>query len=110
MLSSPAAWVTTVPTPTVCTTCYECGPTPGSRAWQCKLRGVHLLLVFSPSIETYEHQRHKEQVARGEDAELRTFRRKEKTQEEDERHEAYTAKHESLVLGRTHSTSYIPWA
>ena len=35
---------------------------------------------------------------------------KEKTQEEDERHEAYTAKHESLVLGRTHSTSYISWA
>src|SRR5918995_3773521 len=57
MLSSPAAWVTTVPTPTVCTTCYECGPTSGSRAWQCKLRGVHLLLVFSPSIETYEVQR-----------------------------------------------------
>src|SRR5918994_1657904 len=57
MLSSPAAWVTTVPTPTVCTTCYECGPTPGTRAWQCKLRGVHLLLVFSPSIETYEVQR-----------------------------------------------------
>src|SRR5215203_917490 len=57
MLSSPAAWVTTVPTPTVCTTCYECGPTPGSRAWQCKLRGVHLLLVFSPSFETYEVQR-----------------------------------------------------
>src|SRR5919107_1434981 len=57
MLSSPAAWVTTVPTPTVCTTCYECGSTPGSRAWQCKLRGVHLLLVFSPSIEKDQVQR-----------------------------------------------------
>src|SRR5215208_4407378 len=51
MLSSPAAWVTTVPTPTICTTCYECGPTPGSRALQCKLRGVYHLLVFSPPIE-----------------------------------------------------------
>src|SRR5215211_2533385 len=51
MLSSPVAWVTTVPTPTICTTCYECGPTPGSRALQCKLRGVSHLLVFSPPIE-----------------------------------------------------------
>jgi hypothetical protein len=55
-----------------------------------------------------EHQRHKEQVARSEDAELGPSRWEEKTQEEDERHEAYTAKHESLVLGRTHNTSYIP--
>src|SRR3712207_2540262 len=51
MLSSPAAWVTTVPTPTICTTCYERGPTPGSRAWQCKLRGVRLLFVFSTAVE-----------------------------------------------------------
>src|SRR5215203_5776167 len=57
MLSSPAAWVTTVPTPTICTTYYECGPTPGSRAWQCKLRGVHRLPVFSPSIEKDQVQR-----------------------------------------------------
>src|SRR5215203_3440339 len=57
MLSSPAAWVTTVPTPTICTTCYECGPTPGSRALQCKLRGVHLLLVFSPPIAKDQVQR-----------------------------------------------------
>src|SRR5215211_7648530 len=57
MLSSPAAWVTTVPTPTICTTYYECGPTPGPRAWQCKLRGVHRLPVFSPSIEKDQVQR-----------------------------------------------------
>src|SRR5829696_6608857 len=57
MLSSPAAWVTTVPTPTICTTCYECGPTPGSRALQCKLRGVYLLLVFSHHIEKDQVQR-----------------------------------------------------
>src|SRR5918994_5347869 len=57
MLSSPAAWVTTVPTPTICTTCYECGPTPGSRALQCKLRGVCLLLVFSHPIEKDQVQR-----------------------------------------------------
>src|SRR5688500_19473499 len=57
MLSSPAAWVTTVPTPTICTTCYECGPTPGSRAWKCKLRGVHHILLFSPSIEKDQVQR-----------------------------------------------------
>src|SRR5919107_3431500 len=57
MLSSPAAWVTTVPTPTICTTCYECGPTPGSRALQCKLRGVYRLLVFSAPIEKDQVQR-----------------------------------------------------
>src|SRR5215217_3348739 len=57
MLSSPAAWVTTVPTPTICTTCYERGPTPGSRALQCKLRGFYGLLVFSPPIEKNQVQR-----------------------------------------------------
>jgi hypothetical protein len=57
-----------------------------------------------------ERQRHKEQVARSEDTELGTSRGQEKTQKDDERHEAYTAKHESLVLGCTHSTSCISWA
>src|SRR5215213_8446340 len=57
MPSSPAAWVTTALTPTICTTCYECGPTPGPRARGRKLRGVHLLLVFSPCIEKDQVQR-----------------------------------------------------
>src|SRR5215208_3438812 len=57
MLSSPAAWVTIVPTPSICTTCYECGPTPGSRALQCKLCGVYRLLVFSAPIEKDQVQR-----------------------------------------------------
>src|SRR5215211_4873359 len=188
MHSSPAAWVTTVRTPSICTTCYECGPTPGPCARRRKLRGVHLLFVFSSSIEkdqiqrlcgvqpalcgayvqcrspgrplrrshgdhgsSYdgtarrahrgeayprydehdgqfrhncyhdlratagevdqgygtEHKRHKEQVARRKDAEFGPSRWKKKTQKEDERHEAYAAEHKGLVLGRTHSTSYI---
>ena len=57
-----------------------------------------------------EHQRHKEQVARGEDAELGPTRWNEKTQEDDKRRKAYAAEQESLLLGRTHSTSRIPWA
>src|SRR5215217_6606605 len=57
MPSSRAAWVMTVPTPTTCTTCYECGPTPGSSARERKLRGVRLLSVFSHSIEKDQVQR-----------------------------------------------------
>src|SRR5829696_4266503 len=57
MLCSPAAWAMTVPTPTTCTTCYERGPTPGSRAWRCELRGVHRLSVLSPSVEKDQVQR-----------------------------------------------------
>src|SRR5215210_1122225 len=50
MLCSLAAWATRTPTPTICTTCYECCPTPGSRARERKLRGFPRLLVF-PSDE-----------------------------------------------------------
>src|SRR5215211_726071 len=57
MLSSPAASETRIPTPTTCTTCYECGPTPGSRARERKLRGVPRLLVFSPAQEKDQVQR-----------------------------------------------------
>jgi hypothetical protein len=56
-----------------------------------------------------EHQRYEEQIAPCKDAELGPSRWKEKTQE-DESHEACAPEHKSLVLGRTHSTSYMSWA
>src|SRR5215203_391864 len=40
-----------------CTTCYECGPTPGSRARERELRGFHRLPVFSRAQQKNQVQR-----------------------------------------------------